>query len=136
MIDQVLVRGALVADPELRFTPRAGTTCLSMRLGQSASRWDQDNGRWVKTREHYFDAVVWPVKRGDQTVDLPTMLSKGILSKGQVVVLHGSWQTRKWTNKRGDDVWATEFVADAVYPDAMGLVEWQTAAGGSPREVD
>lgn len=131
MIDYEYRSGALVQDPELRFTPNSGTTCLNLRLGQSASRYNDQTGQWERTREHYFDVVVWPQRRGDQTIDLPTLANK-VLRRGMTVVVRGQFHTRKYVNKRGDDVYATEFVADRIFVDVLDLDagDAQAAAAG------
>ena len=122
MIDYEYRAGVLVSPPEIRFTPNTGTTCLTMRLGQSNSRYNDESGRWERVKEHYFDVVVWPLRRGDSTVDLPT-IAEAVLQKGSRVVVRGRFETRKWVNKKGDDVYSTEFVADAVFPDVLSLSE-------------
>ncbi|MBC3178124.1 single-stranded DNA-binding protein [Corynebacterium lujinxingii] len=129
MIDFEYRAGTLVSPPEIRFTPNTGTTCLTLRLGQSNSRYNDEAGRWERVKEHYFDVVVWPIRRGETTIDLPT-IAEAVLEKGSRVVVRGRFETRKWVNKRGDDVYSTEFVADSVFVDALSLGE--QAAGGDP----
>lgn len=122
MIDYEYRAGAIVQDPELRFTPNSGTSCLNLRLGQSASRYNDQSGQWERTKEHYFDVVVWPQRRGDQTIDLPT-LANNLLRRGMNVAVRGQFQTRKYVNKRGDDVYVTEFVADRIHIDVTDLAD-------------
>ena len=134
MIDYEYRAGVLVSPPEIRFTPNTGTTCLTLRLGQSNSRYNDEAGRWERVKEHYFDVVVWPLRRGDSTVDLPT-IAEAVLQRGSRVVVRGRFETRKWVNKKGDDVYSTEFVADAVFPDVLSLSEQGRVAapdGGGP----
>lgn len=128
MIDYEYRAGTLVQDPDLRFTPNTGTTCLTMRLGQSISRFNESSGRWERTKEHYFDVVVWPQRRGETQIDVPTLVHP-LLRRGMGVVVRGRFETRKYVNKRGDDVYSTEFVAERVYIDALELAPEEEASG-------
>lgn len=38
------------------------------------------------------------------------------LKKGELVIVHGSCQTRKWTDKDGNVRYVTEIIADKIYP--------------------
>lgn len=128
MIDVEYRAGALVAEPVLRFTPGRGTACLSLRLGQSSSRLNEETGQWERAKEHYFDAVIWPTRRDPE---LPSV-ANAALRRGMQVVLRGRFETRKWVNKRGDDVYSTEFVADRVFVD----VEDAAPAAKAPEDDD
>lgn len=125
MIDVEYRAGVLVSDPELRFTPNTGTTCLVLRLGQSHSRLNEETGNWERVKSHYFDAVVWPNRRVE---DLPSV-ADSVLRRGMEVVLRGRFETRKWVNKRGDDVYSTEFVADRVFADVVAVAPPRSDGG-------
>lgn len=135
MIDYEYRAGTLVGDPELRFTPNTGTTCLTLRLGQSNSRYNEEAGRWERVKEHYFDVVVWPIRRGESSVDLPT-IANDALRRGDRVVVFGRFETRKYVNKRGDDVYVTEFVASGVFPDMLNATRrGEEASGATPAQA-
>ena len=101
-INKVILVGNLGADPEVRYS-QSGTAVANLRLAVSERRRDQegnwnDHTEWVRT--------VCFGKTADNVGNY--------LKKGRQVYIEGRLQTRKWTNKEGNDQYTTEVVANQV----------------------
>lgn len=93
--------GRLVADPELRTTP-AGVSVCSFRI--AVDRDFQRQGEEKKT--DFFDIVTWR-----NTAEFVSRY----FSKGRMIVVQGSIQSRKWQDKDGNNRIAWEVQSDKVY---------------------
>lgn len=100
-MNRVVLMGRLVADPELKNTP-AGVSVTTFRIAVDR--------RYVKQGEQrqadFFDIVVWR-----QTAEFVCKY----FSKGQLIALEGTLQSRTYQDKNGNNRYVVEVIADNVY---------------------
>jgi single-strand DNA-binding protein len=94
--------GNLVADPELRFTPR-GKSVASFRI--AVNNREKQGDTWVDTGTDFHDVVVWAEQAENVTEHL---------SKGQRAIVVGDFKDRSWQTQEGETRTAREFVAQDV----------------------
>jgi single-strand DNA-binding protein len=99
-INKVILIGNLGADPEVRAMQDGREVC-NLRIATSESWKDKSTGeRREKTEWHRV--VIF----NDGLVNV----AKNYLKKGSKVYIEGALQTRKWTNKEGQEQYSTEVV--------------------------
>ncbi len=96
MLNKVMLIGNLGADPETRFT-QDGTCVCNLRLATTEKFKGRDGNQQEKTEWHRI--VLWG-RLGE--------ICNQYLSKGSRVYIEGKIETRKWTNKDGQDQYTTE----------------------------
>ena len=96
MLNKVTLIGNLGADPEARYT-QDGTCVCNLRLATTEKFKDKQGQKQEKTEWHRV--VLWG-KVGE--------IANQYLSKGSKVYIEGKIETRKWTNKEGQDQYTTE----------------------------
>ncbi|MBN2378753.1 single-stranded DNA-binding protein [candidate division WOR-3 bacterium] len=96
----VLLSGRLVADPELRYTPK-GTAVCSFRMAVSRRYQDKDSGEW-KDDASFFNVVVW---------DRMAELAGERLRKGSPVMLEGALRSRSYEAQDGNRRYVVEVVS-------------------------
>lgn len=84
----IAIKGRLVRDPECRKTPNDITTC---KITVAVDRVYSSGG---EKQTDFFDCVFW--RQGAEFV------SK-YFSKGKEIIVHGEMQSRKWTDKEGNN---------------------------------
>ena len=100
MLNVAVVMGRLVADPELRHTPSdIAVTSFTLAVDRSYVK------SGTERQTDFIDIVAW---RG--TADFVCKYFR----KGQMMAVHGSIQTRTYTDKDGNKRKAFEIVADDV----------------------
>ena len=99
MFNLVVLTGRMTADPELKTTP-SGVSVTSFSIAVER-RYKQGEERQVD----FINIVAWR-----QTAEF---VSK-YFSKGSMIGIRGSIQTRKYTDKEGNNRIAFEIVADDV----------------------
>ena len=100
MLNVAVVMGRLVADPELRHTPNdVAVTSFTLAVDRSYVK------SGTERQTDFIDIVAW---RG--TADFVCRYFR----KGQMMAVHGSIQTRTYTDKDGNKRKAFEIVADDV----------------------
>ena len=98
MLNVAVVMGRLVADPELRHTPSdVAVTSFTLAVDRSYVK------SGTERQTDFIDIVAW---RG--TADFVCKYFR----KGQMMAVHGSIQTRTYTDKDGNKRKAFEIVAD------------------------
>ena len=102
MLNAVCLMGRLVADPELRHT-QSQIPVTSVRI--AVDRTYQPKGAEQRQAD-FLDIVAW---RG--TAEFVCRYFR----KGQLVAIQGSIQTRKYTDKDGNNRTAFEIVADNAF---------------------
>jgi len=112
MLNKVMLIGNLGADPETRFT-QDGTCVCNLRLATTEKFKGRDGNQQEKTEWHRV--VLWG-RLGE--------IANQYLTKGARVYIEGKIETRKWTNKEGQDQYTTEIRANEM--KMLG----GTAAGG------
>ncbi len=121
-LNKVQLTGHLGADPEMRYTAQ-GSAVTTFRVASNRTWKDRDGGTHEDTE--WFRIVAWD-KLGE--------ICNTYLTKGTRVYVEGRLQTRKWTDRDGQDRYTTEVVAQdmiilssrserGVAPDALGEVE-------------
>lgn len=99
MLNRAILMGRLVADPELRQTPNGVAVCsFTIAIDRSFSR---DRER----QTDFIDVVAWR-----QTAEFVSRY----FSKGKMIIVEGSIQTRSYEDKSGNKRKAVEVVADNV----------------------
>lgn len=101
MLNKVILMGRFAADPELRHT-QSGTPVASFRLAVDRDFKDKDGSR----QTDWLDCVAW---RGTAE-----FISR-YFSKGRLVVVEGSLQTRNWTDKEGNKRVSVETIVSSAW---------------------
>lgn len=110
MYNKVIMIGRIVADPELRTTPN-GVNAASFRVAVNRPR--------DKEKSDFFNVVAWR-----QNAEFITRY----FSKGKLIGIEGSLQTRDYTDKEGNKRTAFEIQAErAFFTESKG----GTPSGGS-----
>jgi len=96
MLNKATLIGNLGADPETRYT-QDGTCVCNLRLATTEKFKDKQGQKQEKTEWHRV--TLWG-KLGE--------IANQYLTKGARVYIEGKIETRKWTNKDGQDQYTTE----------------------------
>ncbi|MES2985071.1 MAG: single-stranded DNA-binding protein [Pseudomonadota bacterium] len=99
-INKVILVGNLGKDPETRATQDGREIC-NLTIATSESWKDKSSGE-RKEKTEWHRVVIFN--------DNLTRIAKDYLRKGSKVYIEGQLQTRKWTNKEGQEVYTTEVV--------------------------
>jgi len=102
MLNKATLIGNLGADPETRYMPD-GTCVCNIRIATTDRFKDKSGERQERTEWHRV--VLWG-KLGE--------IANQYLRKGSQVYIEGKIETRKWTNKEGQDVYTTEIRANEM----------------------
>ncbi|MCL1889103.1 MAG: single-stranded DNA-binding protein [Desulfovibrionaceae bacterium] len=103
MFNKVILVGRLGADPEIRYSA-SGSPVTRMRVATDESYTDRESGAPVK-RTEWHTVVVFQRQAEN---------CKNFLSKGSLVCVEGSLQTRKWQDQQGQERYSTEVKAIRV----------------------
>ncbi|MFN8254362.1 MAG: single-stranded DNA-binding protein [Bacteroidales bacterium] len=101
-INKVEIQGFLGRDAEVK-TFESGRTLINMSVATSES-YKNNKGEWVTTTT-WHNVTIWKNKK-DETIDF--------LKKGEMVSVIGKLNTRKYTDKNGQEKYITEVVAQKV----------------------
>ena len=99
-MNTAILIGRMVADPELKYTPNGVPVC-SFRIAVSRKFKSQSGER----EADFIDIVAW--RQSAEFVG-------NYASKGRLVAVQGSIQTRNWVGQDGTKHKAVEIVADSV----------------------
>lgn len=102
MLNNIVIMGRLVRDPELRHT-NSGTPVASFTLAVDRDFADKQSGQ---KETDFVDCVAWR--------STAEFVGK-YFAKGRMAVASGRLQMRKWTDKDGNKRTAAEVVAENVY---------------------
>lgn len=102
MLNKVMVIGRLGRDPELKYS-QSGMAMCNLNVATDESYQDKDGQRVERTEWHRV--VVF--QRAAENCNT-------YLSKGSLVYVEGSLQTRKWQDQNGQDRYSTEIKAQRV----------------------
>lgn len=100
-INKVILIGNLGRDPDVRYTP-SGSAVTNLALATDDSYKDKNTGQMVDKTEWHRIVMFGKIAE----------IAGQYLAKGSKIYLEGKLQTRKWTNKEGQDVYTTEIVVD------------------------
>lgn len=98
-LNKVQLTGHLGADPEMRYTSQ-GSAVTTFRVASNRTWKDREGGSHEETE--WFRVVAWD-KLGE--------ICNSYLTKGTRVYVEGRLQTRKWTDRDGQERYTTEVVA-------------------------
>lgn len=102
MLNHVTIMGRLTRDPELRHT-QSGTAVTSFTLAVDRDFKDKNSG---ETATDWISCTAW---KG--TAEFVTRY----FQKGRMAIVEGRLQSRKYTDKDGNNRTAYEVVASSVY---------------------
>lgn len=116
MLNQIVLMGRLVRDPELRRT-QSGVPVATFRIAVDRDYADKETG---ERKADFIDVVVWR--------QLAEFVCKYFV-KGQMAVVSGRLQMRGWTDNQGNTRTNAEVVANNVY---FGDSKREDATGEPP----
>ncbi len=119
-INKVILVGNLGKDPETRAT-QSGSEICNLTLATSESWKDRSTGE-RKEKTEWHRVVIF----NENLV----RVAKEYLRKGSKVYIEGQLQTRKWTNKEGQEVYTTEVVLQN-YNGNLTLLDRPNRDGGA-----
>lgn len=102
MLNHVTIMGRLTRDPELRHT-RSGTAVTSFTLAVDRDFKDKNSG---ETATDWISCTAW------KSV---AEFTARYLSRGRLAIVEGRLQSRRYTDKDGNNRTAYEVVASSVY---------------------
>lgn len=101
-VNKVIILGHLGRDPEMRYMPD-GKAIANLNIATSESFKDRDGNRQERTEWHR-------VVLFGRTAEV----AGEYLLKGSMAYIEGKLQTRKWTDKEGQERYTTEIVGDRL----------------------
>ncbi len=99
-VNKVILVGNLGKDPEVRYTPN-GKAVANLTLATSES-WKDQSGQIQEKTEWHRVSIFGKLAE----------IAGEYLRKGSQIYIEGKLQTRKWTNKEGQDQYTTEIHLD------------------------
>jgi single-strand DNA-binding protein len=99
-VNKCILVGNLGKDPEVRYT-QDGKAVASLTLATSES-WKDQSGQVQEKTEWHRISIFGKLAE----------IAGEYLRKGSQIYIEGKLQTRKWTNKEGQDQYTTEIVLD------------------------
>jgi single-strand DNA-binding protein len=114
-VNKVIILGNLGADPEVRYMPNGGAV-VTLSVATS-SQW-KDKASGEKREKTEWHRVVLYNRLAE--------IAGEYLRKGRSVYVEGRLETRKWTDKDGQDRYTTEIIGDQ-----MQLVGGRETGGGA-----
>jgi single-strand DNA-binding protein len=99
-VNKVILVGNLGRDPEVRQT-QDGSPVVNMSLATSETWRDKATGE-RRERTEWHRVVIFNERLAD--------VAQRFLKKGSKIYIEGQLQTRKWTDKEGQDRYTTEVV--------------------------
>jgi single-strand DNA-binding protein len=119
-VNKVILIGNLGADPEVRRL-NSGDPVVNLRIATSEQWRDKASGeRREKTEWH--NVVIF----NDQLAKV----AENYLRKGSKIYIEGQLQTRKWTDRDGNDKYTTEIVLQR-YRGELQMLDTKGEGGGS-----
>lgn len=101
-VNKTILLGNLGKDPELKFLPNGDAVC-NFSIATTDSWKNKDGEKQEKTEWHN---IVLYRKLAE--------IAGEYLRKGSSVYIEGSLQTRKWTNKEGQERYTTEIIGNSM----------------------
>lgn len=119
-VNKVILIGNLGADPEVRRL-NSGDPVVNLRIATSEQWRDKTSGeRREKTEWH--NVVIF----NEQLAKV----AENYLRKGSKIYIEGQLQTRKWTDRDGNDKYTTEIVLQR-YRGELQMLDTKGEGGGS-----
>lgn len=118
MLNKVMIIGRLGRDPELRYT-QSGSPVASLNIATDESYTDREGNKVDRTEWHRVSVFQRQAEN-----------CANYLTKGSLVFVEGSLQTRKWQDQQGQDRYTTEIKAQRVqFLDRKGDAPRETGGG-------
>lgn len=102
MLNKVMLIGRLGRDPELRYT-QSGSPVATLNVATDESYVDRDGNKVERTEWHRVSVFQRQAEN-----------CANFLTKGSLVYVEGSLQTRKWQDQNGQERYTTEIKAQRV----------------------
>lgn len=102
MLNQIVIMGRMVRDPELRYT-QSGTAVTSFTLAVDRDSKNKETG---ERQVDFIDCVAWR-----NTAEF----AANYFSKGRMAVVEGRLQIRDWTDKDGNKRKSAEVLVGSLY---------------------
>lgn len=102
MLNKVMLIGRLGRDPELRYS-QSGLPIANLRLATDESYVDKEGNKVDRTEWH---SIVVFQRQAENCANY--------LTKGSLIYVEGSLQTRKWQDQQGQDRYTTEIKAQRI----------------------
>ncbi len=99
-VNKVIIMGRLGRDPEIR-TMRNGSRVANFSIATSESWRDKSSGE-RKEKTEWHNITVWP----ENTVNIV----EKYVRKGDLILVEGQLETRKWQDQSGGDRYSTDVV--------------------------
>ena len=115
-VNKVILLGNLGKDPDIRST-QSGSKLASFSIATS-KRWKDKQTQEYKDKTEWHRVVVF----GEGLVDVIEKYVK----KGSKIFIEGELQTRKWTDKEGNDKYTTEVILQG-YNSTLTLLDNKTS---------
>jgi single-strand DNA-binding protein len=123
-VNKVILVGNLGRDPEVRST-QSGGKIVNLNIAASENWKDKNSGeRQEKTEWHRV--VIFNERLGE--------VAERYLKKGSKVYVEGQLQTRKWTDKEGQERYTTEVVIGR-FKGELTLLDSRGSGGGAGAEM-
>jgi single-strand DNA-binding protein len=119
-VNKVILVGNLGRDPEIRST-QDGTKIANLSLATSETWRDRNSGE-RRERTEWHRVVIFNDKLCE--------VAEKYLKKGSKIYVEGQLQTRKWTDKDGQDRYSTEVVLQRFRGELTMLDGRQDGGGG------
>ena len=102
-VNKVIIIGNLGRDPEVKYT-QSNVPVANISVATTDSWKDKNTGEWQEKTE-WHRVVLWRhlAERAER-----------YLKKGKQVYVEGKLETRKWTDKEGNDRYTTEIIANQM----------------------
>lgn len=101
-VNKVILLGHLGRDPEMRYQP-SGAAIANFSIATSETYKDRDGNKQERTEWH---RVVFFNRTAE--------IAGEYLRKGSMAYVEGRLQTRKWTDKDGQERYTTEIIGDRL----------------------
>jgi single-strand DNA-binding protein len=119
-VNKVILVGNLGRDPEIRSTQN-GSRVANLRVATSETWRDRESGE-RRERTEWHSVVIF----NERLLEV----AEKYLKKGQKVYLEGELQTRKWTDKDGQEKYTTEVVLQRYRGELVMLSGRDSGGGG------
>lgn len=123
-VNKVILVGNLGRDPEVR-RMQSGDRVANLRIATSESWRDKQTGERREKTEWHSVAIM-----NDRLAEV----AEKYLRKGSKVYVEGSLETRKWTDKEGQERYTTEVVIGRFRGDLTILDSRESGGGGRDME--
>lgn len=129
-LNKVMLIGNVGRDPEVRSV--GGSKVVNLSIA-TTERWTDKNSGEKKEKTEWNRVVIWNEKIAE--------VAERYLTKGSKVYVEGQLQTRKWTDKDGQERYTTEVVlqrfrGEMVMLGDKGDAQPKAAAKASSMDLD